>query len=295
MDTQYADDYLDNEESFSRRHDRRPPRGRQRLSDLVAQEATAEESGSSSEARFTDPELQHLFEISKIDELLGEVKSGKEATVYLVSGPDGLMAAKAYADLRVRSFRNDEVYRRGRWIGDSRIEKAITQRTAKGLEAQQDLWVFHEYLQLWQLFEAGLPVPKPMIGPDKIDLGDAGRVVLMEYIGDDEGPAPRLSDIRLPAVEALSAFEQSVEFARRLHALGKVHGDLSTYNLLWWRERVVAIDFPQMVDAADNPEAGELLERDVANLCRSFRKLGVRADPTATLRRVKGGIVRPGS
>ena len=149
--------------------------------------------------------------------------------------------------------------------------------------------MFHEYLQLWQLFEAGLPVPEPMIGPDKVDLAEAGRVVLMEYVGDEETAAPRLSDIRLDPEEAADAFEQSVEFARRLRELGKVHGDLSTYNLLWWRGSVVAIDFPQLVEMAENGDAAALLERDIRNLCRSFRRLGVRADPAETLRRVNRG------
>jgi RIO kinase 1 len=277
-------EYAGSDESFSRRKDRRNPRGHARKNDLLLDDAEEQASGR----RFTDPELQHLFERRKIDDLLGEVKGGKEATVYLVSGPDGLMAAKVYADLRVRGFRNDAVYRSGRWIGDSRIEKAIGQRTARGLEAQQDLWVLHEYLQLWELHDAGLPVPKPLIGPDKIDLADAGRVVLMEYVGDGDGPAPRLSDANLEPAEAADAFRQSLEIVRALNRLGKVHGDLSTYNLLWWQGRVVLIDFPQMIDVATNQAAEELLVRDVANLCRSFRRLGVHADPASTLAQTRG-------
>lgn len=295
VDSKITADFYDvgiheNEDRFSRRKDRRAPRGRQRLKDLlIEEEATLDGEEFSNDQRFGDPELQKLFEMRKIDDLIGEVKGGKEATVYLVTGPEGLMAAKVYADLRVRAFRNDDVYRRGRWIGDVRIEKAIAQRSSKGLEAQQDLWVLHEYLQLWELFEAGLPVPRPMIGPDKIDLAHAGRVVLMEYIGDEERPAPRLSDLRLTPEEAESAFEQSVAIARRLHALGKVHGDLSTYNLLWWQDEVVVIDFPQLVEVAENLAASELLERDIVNLCRSFRKLGVRADPVRVSRTVRSG------
>jgi RIO kinase 1 len=277
-------EYGDSEERFARRKDRRAPRGRVRTNDLMVDEEVARDSSQ----RFSDPELQHLFERRKIDELLGEVKGGKEATVYLVSGPEGLMAAKVYADLRARSFRNDAVYRRGRWIGDARMEKAIAQSSAHGLEARQDLWVLHEYVQLWQLHRAGLPVPRPMIGPDMIDLGDAGRVVLMAYIGDETGPALRLSDVRLEPTDARDAFDQSVALARSLYLLGKVHGDLSTYNLLWWQGKVVLIDFPQMVDLAENSEGEKLLERDIANLCRSFRRHGIRADAQQVLATVRG-------
>jgi RIO kinase 1 len=277
-------EYGDSEERFARRKDRRAPRGRVRKNDLLVDEELAQDSA----LRFSDPELHHLFERRKIDELLGEVKGGKEATVYLVRGPEGLMAAKVYADLRARSFRNDAVYRKGRWIGDARIEKAIAQGSSHGLEARQDLWVLHEYVQLWQLHRAGLPVPRPMIGPDMIDLGDAGRVVLMAYVGDESGPALRLSDARLERSAALDAFDQSVAVARSLYLLGKVHADLSTYNLLWWQGEVVVIDFPQMVDLAENSEGERLLERDIFNLCRSFRRLGIQADPQRVLATVRG-------
>lgn len=280
----YEDDG-DSAESFARRKDKRSLRGRRSSNELLVEEEIEISTGT----RFTDPELQHLFERRKIDDLVCEIKSGKEATVYLVTGPEGSMAAKVYADIRVRSFRNDGVYRSGRWIGDPRIEKAIAQRSARGISAQQDLWVLHEYVQLWELFRAGVPVPRPMIGPDKMDLGDAGKVVLMEFIGEAQVPAPRLADVALEADEAMDAFRQSVDIAAALYGLGKVHGDLSTYNLLWWKGRVVAIDFPQMVDVNENREANALLERDVDNLCRSFRSLDVFADPRESLERVRGG------
>jgi RIO kinase 1 len=267
-----------------RRKDRHKPRRKTRREDFFVRS----EDAASSADRFTDPELQRLYEARKINDLLAELKSGKEATVYLVDGPEGLMAAKIYADLEVRSFKNDAEYREGRFVGDSRTARAITRRSRFGLSAQQNLWVMHEYRQLWELFEAGLPVPKPMIGPAAIDLRASGRVVLMELIGNREAPAPRLADVQLEAGQAEDAFEQSIDLAARLHALGKVHGDLSTYNLLWWEDRVICIDLPQMIDTGRHPRAAEFLERDVLSLCKSFRKLGITADTAEVLRRVSG-------
>lgn len=228
--------------------------------------------------------MQRLFEQGLIDELLGELKSGKEATVYLARGPQGLAAAKVYADAAVRSFKNDHIYRDGRFIGDDRIKKAIDQRSKTGMSTQQALWIMHEYLQLWALFDAGLPVPKPFVGPGADDCAKAGRVVLMDFIGNDEGAAPRLADVRLSPDEAEDAFEQSVVLLAELLRLGKIHGDFSAYNLLWWEGRVVIIDVPQMVEVEENRSAGELLERDVTSLCRSVK--GVRADPRRVLERV---------
>ncbi len=264
-------------ERIGSRKDRRKPRRKMKREEFYVKEAL------STAEKFSDPELQRLFEARRIDELLSELKSGKEATVYLVEGPEGLMAAKIYADLEVRSFKNDSAYREGRFIGDDRAARAIRSRTRFGLSAQQQMWVRHEYRQLWELHEAGIPVPKPLIGPHASDIHESGRVVLMELIGDRDGPAPRLSDVRLEPDVAEDAFGQSIDIARRLHALGKAHGDLSTFNLLWWQNRVVCIDVPQMVDADENTSFGQFLRRDAATLCRSFRRLGIHRDPEEVL------------
>ncbi len=267
------EDHYEQEERFSKRQDRKKPKGRRSITDLHIGE-----DAQSSADQFADPALQLLFERGIIRELLGELKSGKEATVYLADGPEGLMAAKIYSDMLVRSFRNDSMYRAGRFIGDDRIQKAIDQRTLNGINAQQGLWVFHEYLQLWELYRAGLAVPKPMVGPDASDMVDAGRVVLMEFLGDRDAAAPRLSDVRLSAEEAESAWQQSLDILMTLAKMGKVHGDYSTYNLLWWQGKVYVIDFPQMGDIKENPNAMMLLERDVVSLCKTFRKHSIWAN-----------------
>ncbi len=267
------DDLADPQEHFAKK-DRRKPSGRKSVNQLRTAAGT-----------FTDPGLQGLFEQGLITELVGELKSGKEATVYLARGPQGLIAAKLYRDARVRSFKNDTRYRDGRFIGDAGAKKAIEQRSRTGVNVQQALWVMHEYSQLWALFEAGLPVPKPLVGPGADDCARAGRTVLMSFVGNESGAAPRLSDVRLSPEEAADAFEQSVRLLIALLKLGKVHGDFSAYNLLWWEGRVIVIDVPQMVNVEENREAAALLERDVNSLCISLKS--VRADPAAVLARVR--------
>ncbi len=275
----YFDELESAHESFSKRKDRRKPKGRRSVNQLRSKDG------------FDDAGLQGLLECGLITELIGELKSGKEATVYLARGPGGLMVAKLYRDAAVRSFKNDGRYREGRFISDARVKKAIEQRSRTGVSAQQALWVMHEYTQLWALFEAGLPVPKPLVGPGAEDCARAGRVVLMEFIGNDDGAAPRLADLRLSPDEAESAFSQSVALLSALLKLGKVHGDFSAYNLLWWEGRVIIIDVPQMVEICENRDAAELLERDVTSLCRSLK--GVRADPAEVLARVKRNAAQP--
>ena len=275
------DSYLNENEYFSKRKDRRKPKGKRSVKELKEND---------SRDTFSDPDLQLLYERGLITDLLGQLKSGKEATVYLASTPEGLAAAKVYSDMAVRSFKDDAVYRQGRFIGDVRIEKAIKQRSRTGLNAQQALWIFHEYSELWTLYKEGVPVPKPLVGPGIDDIFSAGRVVLMEFIGNEDEAAPRLSDIRLNEEQAQSAWKQSLAILESFLKLGKVHGDYSAYNLLWWQDKVIAIDFPQVVNIKENPNAAQLLKQDVQSLCKSFKRHGVREDPDKLFYQLKRNV-----
>ncbi|MGL4610081.1 MAG: RIO1 family regulatory kinase/ATPase [Trueperaceae bacterium] len=250
-----------------------------------------EEEKTSTESKFAHPDLQALHLRGYVDEILSELKSGKEATVYLgenhLDGERNLVAVKVYKDLEARSFKNDSIYRQGRSMGGERNERAVNQRSKFGLATQQKIWTIYEYTQLWQLYNAGIPVPRPLVGPAIQEIEASGRIVLMEWLGTEDAPAPRLSDLKLEPSEAQVAFDQSVSLLKRMLQLGKVHGDFSTYNLLYWQNKVIVIDVPQMVDVETNKNAKELLERDVRSLCMSFKKLGVQADPVNVLRQIQ--------
>lgn len=283
----------DNHEYFADRAHRKalkPPR-RQSVKKLL-------ESGQEQGRAFGDPGLQELYEKEYFSELLWQLRSGKEATLYVVQAsaktaplvrshpsdpacrlphtsnsplPPGergaaesfpLLAAKLYVDSRVRSFKNDALYRQGRYISDKRVEKAIDQRSQFGVSAQNILWVEEEYRQLHALHKAGMAVPRP--------IAHAGNVILMEFIGDDEGPAPRLSEAGLNKEEARDALEQAIHNLGLMLAHGKVHGDYSTFNLLWWEGKAAVIDFPQVVEWDKNPprqgDSGARRERPLPHL-----------------------------
>ena len=233
---------------------------------------------------FADQDMQNLLDRGYFDSFIGELKGGKEATVFLVGRGAERLAAKVYTDIEVRTFRNDDVYWSGFYIGDVRTVKAMKQHSAAGQRARQGIWVNREYHYLWRLFEAGLPVPRPAIGPEPHQISEAGSVVLMQFIGDGDVPASRLSDLRLEPAAAEEAYMQSVELARSLSRLGLVHGDLSTYNLLWHEEKVWLIDVPQVVEMSAGRAAIELLQRDARSLVTSFRRLGIHAEPGALAR-----------
>jgi len=252
--------------------------GKQSVSQLVSRT----ENYADPDAKFKNSNLNELSRMGFLDELILGIKTGKEASVYLGKNSTGYVAVKIYTDLRVRSFKHDESYRAGRYIGDARIQKAIEQGSQAGLNAHQILWVQEEFNQMEYLYQHDVNVPKA--------LAVNGIALVMEFIGDENGvPAPRISDLKLDKDEADEAFRQSVQNLKRIVKSGRVHGDYSTFNILWHNEKVVIIDFPQVMEFKHNPNANAFLERDVHSLCKSFMKHGVHADKRKVLREVRAG------
>ncbi len=248
-------------------------KGKQSVNQLVSRE----ENYSDPDAKFENSDLNELYRLGFLDELISGIKTGKEASVYLGRNSDGFVAVKVYIDLRVRSFRRDDSYREGRFIGDQRIEKAIEQGSQKGLNAHQILWVQEEFRQMKYLDQHGVEVPEA--------IAVNGISLVMEFIGDEDGtPAPRIADLKMGKDEAEEAFRQSVRNLKLIVGSGRVHGDYSAFNILWHNKQAVIIDFPQVIEFDNNPNAGAFLERDVRSLCKSFRKQGVKADEAKVLR-----------
>jgi RIO kinase 1 len=250
--------------------------GKQSVKQLISRD----EHNPDPYAKFANPDLNKLSKMGFLDELISGIKTGKEGSVFLGRNAEGFVAVKVYTDLRVRSFKRDHLYREGRFIGDSRIEKAIEQGSQKGLDAHQILWVQEEFRQMKHLYDHGVNVPKA--------LAVHGISLIMEFIGDEDGhPAPRISDLKMETEEAQEAFRQSVQNLKLMVRAGRVHGDYSTFNILWHNEKAVVIDFPQVIEIRNNPNAGSFLERDVHSLCKSFRRQGVIADEGKILRDIR--------
>jgi RIO kinase 1 len=252
-------------------------KGKQSVRQLVSQT----ENTADPDRKFENADLNEFSRLGFLDELISDIKTGKEAAVYLGRNADGFVAVKIYTDLRVRSFRRDDSYRRGRFIGDERIEKAIDQGSKKGLDAHQILWVQEEFRQMRYFLERGVRVPRA--------IAVSGISLLMEFIGDKDGrAAPRIADLKMERQTAEEAFRQAVQNLKLIVKSGRVHGDYSTFNILWHNEKAVVIDFPQVIEFENNPQADAFLERDVRSLCKSFRKQGVKTDELKVLKDVRG-------
>jgi RIO kinase 1 len=207
---------------------------------------------------------------------LGVFKTGKEADVSLVrrtfAGDSVLLAAKQYRDAQHRMFHRDAGYLEGRRMRKTRETRAVETRTAFGRELIAGQWAAAEFAVLSRLWSAGAAVPYP------VQL--LGTQLMMEFIGDDDGvAAPRLAQLRPSPEETACLYAQLRDVLGILADAGYTHGDLSAYNVLVHRGRLVLIDLPQAVDLVGNPQGFTFLRRDCDNICAWFQARGIAADP----------------
>lgn len=207
----------------------------------------------------TPAALQPLIDDGVIDEVVRSLKSGKEATVYLVRAGSQTRCAKVYRDMAQRSFQRRAQYQEGRKVRGSRQRRAINKGSRYGRRQQEAQWKNAEVDALYKLAGAGVRVPRP--------LGYFNDVLLMELVTDAHGhPAPRLGELELAAPTARDYHHFLVRQVVRMLSIGLIHGDLSEFNVLVGENGPVIIDLPQVVNAAGNNNAFTMLERDVNNL-----------------------------
>ena len=189
-----------------------------------------------------------------------------------------LLAAKRYRDAAHRQFHRDAGYLEGRRVRESRVNRAVAQRSDFGRQAIAGQWASAEFNALVRLHNARVPVPYPV--------QILGTEVLLEFIGDADGTgAPRLAETRPGPAELASLWDQLVEAMTSLASAGFAHGDLSPYNLLVHHGRLVMIDLPQVVDVISHPNGRGFLDRDAKNVATWFARAGhPDADPEALAR-----------
>jgi RIO kinase 1 len=211
----------------------------------------------------TPKRIQPLVEEGLVDEVLRQLMSGKEATVYVVRCGAEIRCAKVYKEANQRSFKQAASYQEGRKVKNSRQARAMEKGTRYGRKMQEEAWQNAEVDALYKLAAAGVKVPKPHICFE--------GVLLMDLVTDADGnAAPRLNDVELTSELAMTYHAALLHQVVLMLCAGVIHGDLSEFNILVDHEGPVIIDLPQAIDAAHNTEAGVMLERDVANLATYF-------------------------
>jgi RIO kinase 1 len=210
-------------------------------------------------------DLQALIDDGVIDEVIRQLKSGKEASVYVVRAGDDTRCAKVYKDMAQRSFQQRVQYQEGRKVRGSRQARAMAKSTRFGRKEQETAWKNTEVDALYQLMEAGVRVPKPY--------GYYNGVLVMELVTDAQGrSAPRLGEVELTPEQAREFHRFLVRQVQRMLCAGLIHGDLSEYNVLVSGEGPVVIDLPQVISAAGNNAARAMLQRDVNNVSATLAR-----------------------
>ena len=212
--------------------------------------------------------------------MLKRIKGGKEANVYICkahpNNGNELIAAKLYRPRLFRNLRNDSRYRASRQILDTHgkvVHKkddlhALAKGTSYGQDLRQTSWLQHEYTTLELLHSAGLPVPAPIAAGE--------NAILMDYFGDLDIPAPALNEISLPRQQVRKTFDTVIAAVEGMLANNRIHADLSAYNILYWQEQPIIIDFPQAIDPRRNPESWSIFSRDVERISQYFAGYGLR-------------------
>ena len=235
------------------------------------------------EADWIKDSLGKFYQQQWFDDVLRVVKGGKEASVYLCLASETVdaeyIAAKVYRPRKFRNLRKDHLYREGRERLDSDGNAitndgklyAIRKKSRYGLELMHTSWIEHEFKTLEILHAAGADVPKPY--------ARGNNAILMGYLGDVNNPAPTLNEVDLDPSEARILFERSLHNIEIMLSKGRVHGDLSAYNILYWEGEITLIDFPQAISPTKNNNAYRIFKRDVTRICDYFAQQGVRTDP----------------
>jgi len=207
--------------------------------------------------------LQPLLDDGLIDEVISQLMSGKEATVYVVRCGDDIRCAKVYKEVNQRSFKKAAQYQEGRKSKNSRRARAMEKGSSYGKKQQEEAWQNAEVDALYLLASANVRVPTPF--------GCFEGVLLMELVTNDDGDvAPRLNDVIMSAEQAIEDHQLMMIYVMRMLCAGIIHGDLSEFNVLVDDYGPIIIDLPQAVDAAANNNAKAMLRRDVDNITNYY-------------------------
>lgn len=205
--------------------------------------------------------LKTLYKLANsgyIHRLNGAISTGKEANVFKgIDENDKFVAVKIYR-VTTSDFKKMQIYIQG----DPRFHVRTSNK-----RQLVNAWVNKEFRNLQRAFESGIKVPKPIVAKNNI--------LVMEFIGDKEGNAARpmrQSNIQNPE----EVLNKIINYMRLLYQdAGLVHGDLSSFNILIQDDDPVVIDISQGM-TVDHPISEELLNRDIDNIVKDSKKLGLK-------------------
>ncbi len=212
--------------------------------------------------QFTINVIIKLSKQKHIDELISPISIGKEANIF---------SAKKTEE-KTTIFRIVKIYRLEACNFNKMYDYIKHDPRYYNIKKQRRqvifAWVQREYRNIMKAREAGVKVPMP--------IALLRHLIVMQFIGDESTgeTAQRLK--QAPPKNPKEFFQKLLKNLKLLYQKAHlVHGDLSEYNILNWKEIPVIIDFSQAspIDAAN---ADELLDRDIRNMVSYFKKYGIK-------------------
>uniref|UniRef100_A0A182LXC9 Serine/threonine-protein kinase RIO3 n=1 Tax=Anopheles culicifacies TaxID=139723 RepID=A0A182LXC9_9DIPT len=167
--------------------------------------------------------------------------------------------------IKVFSTTLNEFKQRDRYIKDDyRFAGRFSKQNARTVI---NMWAEKELRNLCRIQRVGILCPK-IVALKK-------NVLVMEFIGENMIPAPKLKEAILSDLQLNDAYLEVVEIMHKLYKEAHlVHADLSEYNILMHDNHCWIIDVAQSVEPG-HPGALEFLMRDCDNISTFFTKRGV--------------------
>lgn len=201
-----------------------------------------------------------LFKIlnrGAITEINGCISTGKEANVYHATSSDGSEYAIKIYKTSILVFKDRDKY----VTGEFRFRHGYCRHNPRKMV---NTWAEKEMRNLTRMKSVGLPVPEPILL--------RSHVLLMEFIGVDGWPSQKLKDAELTETKARELYHDIVVMMWTMYNKCKlVHADLSEFNLLYHKGKIIIIDVSQSVEH-DHPHALEFLRKDCSNITDFFKK-----------------------
>ncbi len=223
---------------------------------------------------FDNNTINNVWELLTHKKLLGlesPIKLGKEGNVFSAIDSKGKrIAVKIY---RVTSC---DFFKMRKYLEiDPRFKLKKSRKTII------EIWARREFLNLHRARKIRASVPKP--------IAIYKNVIAMEFIGEknkNEMPIPApLLKYAIPK-NPKEFFNKLINNIRILYHGNVIHADLSEFNILNYNEKPVIIDLSHGLPINSNA-SDEMLARDIKNVSRFFRKLGLRIDEEKIIKKIK--------
>ncbi len=212
--------------------------------------------------------LHKLYSKGIVVELKSPIAVGKESNVFTAKDKNNkTVIVKIY---RVNTCDFNKMYKYinadPRFLGMKKQKRKII-----------GAWAKREYSNLKLAKAAGVNVPKAITFIENI--------LVMQYIGNKE--VAKLLKINHPENPKEFA-KELINDIKRMYKAGLVHGDLSEFNILNYKDKPVIIDLSHGMKL-NYPNVEEYLERDIINTCNFFNKLGLNLDKDKIIKEIKNG------